>query len=122
MGRLRFSTFSNFLLAAKNFRLGVLCLFGGDWVGNGFGNAMLVGSGLSGIFSGIGVGNGCALCGGLAFLGLNLIVDWAWVGIGIVGEVWVSSRVGFLFGSGGGVGNSVFLGFGVFFLLEKWIP
>ena len=72
-------------------------MFGGDWVGNGFGNAVLVGSGLGGIFSGI----GCALCKGLAFLGLGLVVDWTWVGIGIVGEVWVSSRVGFLFGNGG---------------------
>ena len=122
MGRLRFSTFSNFLLAAKNFRLGVLCLFGGGWVGNGFGNAVLVGSGLGGIFLGIGVGSGIAFCNGLAFLGLGLVVDWTWVGIGIFGEVWVSSRVSFLFGNGDGVGNSVFLGFGVFFLLEKWIP
>ena len=97
-------------------------MFGGGWVGNGFGNAVLVGLGLGGIFSGIGVGNGCALCEGLEFLGLGLVVDWTWVGIGIVGEVWVSSRVGFLFGNGDGVGNSVFLGFGVFFLLEKWIP
>ena len=115
-------TFSNFLLAARNFRLGLLCWVGGGWVGFGVGNGVLVGRNFSGRFSGFVVGNGCVLCGGLAFLGMVVVVGGVWVGIGIGGDVWVSSRVGFWFGNVTGVGNSFLLGFEVFFLLEMWMP
>ena len=44
----------------------------------------------------------------------------------MVGGDWVGFGVGNWGGNavlvGNGLGNSVFLGFGVFFLLEMWIP